>query len=113
MNLMPQSGQDHLGQLADELADVGHDQALDDRVQRQVGRRFGQGQTCLSGTGPAEMKLAPLTARSVRSDEPSPRSGTVDTSSARPPGGGAAAGLERCRPGRDIAVIAPVPARCP
>ena len=36
MNLMPQSGHVKLGQFADELADVGHDQALDDRVQRQV-----------------------------------------------------------------------------
>ncbi len=63
MYLMPQSGQTSLGQLADQLADVGHDQALHDRVQRQVRRRFGQGQTCLSGTGPAKMKLALLTAR--------------------------------------------------
>ena len=31
-------GTGHLGQLADQLADVGHDQALDDRVERQVGR---------------------------------------------------------------------------
>ena len=44
-------GAGQLGQLADQLADVGHDQALDDRVERQVGRRFGQGQTRLPGTG--------------------------------------------------------------
>ena len=35
MNFRPQSGQVKLGQLADQLADVGHDQALDDRVERQ------------------------------------------------------------------------------
>ena len=73
-------GAGQLGELADELADVGHDQALDDRVERQVGRRLRQGQARLPGTGQAEVELAPLARRPSRSGGPTPRSCTAGRS---------------------------------
>ena len=72
-------GAGQLGQLADQLADVGHDQALDHGVQRQIRRRFGQGQTRLSGTRRAQVELAPLTLDRARSGGPTPPSGNADT----------------------------------
>ena len=40
-----------VGELADELADVGHDQALHDRVERQGRRRLGQHHARLRAQG--------------------------------------------------------------
>ena len=58
----PAIGTGELGQLADQLADVGDDQALDDGVQRQVRRRLRQGQARFLRAGQAKMQFLPLAA---------------------------------------------------
>ena len=61
MNLMPQSGQDISASSPTSSPTLATIKLCTTASSARFGRRFGQGQTCLSGTGPAQMKLALLT----------------------------------------------------
>ncbi len=60
MNFSAALGAGELGQLADQLADVRHDQGLDHPLQPQVRRGLGRAEAGLAGTAGAEVDLAAL-----------------------------------------------------